>query len=114
MEKFNDALVLTMCYFLYLFTSLIPGQEDKYLIGWIYMCVVASLLMANLSVMVHGSLQDIAEKAKEKFALIKKWLADKRKAALPQEQPVIKEVDVILKPSKGPTFTITLTEKEKQ
>ena len=56
MEKFNDALVLMMCYFLYLFTSLIPGHEDKYLIGWIYMCIVASLLMANLSVMVHGSL----------------------------------------------------------
>ena len=56
MEKFNDSLVLMMCYFLYLFTSLIPGQEDKYLIGWIYMCIVASLLMANLSVMVHGSL----------------------------------------------------------
>lgn len=73
------------------------------------MGVVANLLIANLSVMVHGSLKDVAEKAKKKFASIKKWLADKRKDALPQESVVVNKVDVVLKPGKGMTFT-NLTE----
>ena len=30
MDKFNDLFVLTCAYFPYLFTDLIPSQEDKY------------------------------------------------------------------------------------
>ena len=40
MDKFNDLFVLTCAYFPYLFTDLIPSQEDKYYIGWYYAGII--------------------------------------------------------------------------
>ena len=51
-EKFNDMLVLSCAYFTYLFTDLIPSQEDKYYIGWYYSGIIGMLLASNLFVMV--------------------------------------------------------------
>ena len=52
MDKFNDLFVLTCAYFPYLFTDLIPSQEDKYHIGWCYAGIIGIQLGANLFVMV--------------------------------------------------------------
>jgi hypothetical protein len=48
MEKFNDLFVLTCAYYPYLFTDLIPSQEDKYYIGWYYNGTVCTMVGANL------------------------------------------------------------------
>lgn len=63
MEKLNDCIVLTCAYFPYLFTDLIPAQEDKYYIGWFSMGVVGMLVVANLSVMIKTGFEDLKEKA---------------------------------------------------
>ena len=59
MEKFNDLFVLSCVYFPYLFTDLIPSQEDKYYIGWYYNGIIGMLLGANLFVMMMTAYQDI-------------------------------------------------------
>ncbi len=62
MDKFNDLFVLTCAYFTYLFTDLIPSQEDKYYIGWFYSGVIGLLITANLFVMVMTAYQDLKKK----------------------------------------------------
>ena len=62
MEKLNDVCVLICSYFPYLFTNLIPTQEDKYYIGWYYNGIIGMLLGANLTVMVMTAYQNIKKK----------------------------------------------------
>ena len=61
MEKLNDCCVLTLSYFPYLFTDLIPLQEDKYYIGWFYNGIIGMLLASNLFVIVMTALQNVKE-----------------------------------------------------
>jgi hypothetical protein len=56
MEKFNDLFVLTCSCFPYLFTDLIPSQENKYYIGWYYNGIVGTMIGANLLVIVMSAL----------------------------------------------------------
>jgi hypothetical protein len=56
MEKFNDLFVLTCSYFPYVFTDLIPSQEDKYYIGWYYNGIVGTMIGANLLVIAMSAL----------------------------------------------------------
>jgi hypothetical protein len=67
MEKFNDLFVLTCAYFPYLFTDLIPSQEDKYYIGWYYNGIIGTMIGANLLVIVMTALQDVKEWISEKI-----------------------------------------------
>jgi hypothetical protein len=62
MEKLNDVCVLTLAYFPYLFTDLIPSQEDKYYVGWYYNGIIGMLLAANLFVIVMNAYQGITKK----------------------------------------------------
>ena len=62
MEKLNDVCVLICSYFPYLFTDLIPSQEDKYYIGWFYNGIIGMLLGANLIVMVMTAYQNVKKK----------------------------------------------------
>ena len=59
MDKFNDLFVLTCAYFPYLFTDLIPSQEDKYYIGWYYNGLIGMLITANLVVMAMTVYQNL-------------------------------------------------------
>jgi hypothetical protein len=61
MEKFNDLFVLTCSYFPYLFTDLIPSQEDKYYIGWYYNGTVGMMIGANLFFILIAAFQDVKE-----------------------------------------------------
>ncbi len=61
MEKFNDLFVLTCAYFPYLFTDLIPLQEDKYYIGWYYNGIVVTMIGANLLVIMMSTFQFLKE-----------------------------------------------------
>jgi len=61
MEKFNDLFVLTCSYFPYLFTDLIPSQEDKYYIGWYYNGTVGMMIGANLFFILITAFQDVKE-----------------------------------------------------
>ena len=62
MEKLNDCFVLTCAYFPYLFTNLVPLQENKYFIGWFQMGVVGMLITAILFVMLKTAFEDVKEK----------------------------------------------------
>ena len=80
MEKFNDTIVLILTYFNFVQTDLIPVAEDKYFIGWFYVGLVGILVVANLSVMLHGAIPDIIEVLKQKLARLKLWYANRKKA----------------------------------
>ena len=80
MEKFNDTIVLILTYFNFVQTDLIPAAEDKYFIGWFYVGLVGILVVANLSVMLHGAIPDIIEVLKQKLARLKLWYANRKKA----------------------------------
>jgi hypothetical protein len=68
MEKFNDFFVLNCAYFPYLFTDLIPSQEDKYYIGWYYNGIICTMIVANIIVVVMIA-----------FEKAKKWVSVKIK-----------------------------------
>jgi hypothetical protein len=53
--------VLTCAYFPYLFTDLIPLQEDKYYIGWYYNGIVVTMIGANLLVIMMSTFQFLKE-----------------------------------------------------
>ncbi len=63
--QFNDLLVLTLAYFPYLFTDLIPSPEDKYFIGWFYDGTVGTMITANLFVMMKTAFLGIIKKIRE-------------------------------------------------
>jgi hypothetical protein len=70
MEKFNDFFVLTCAYFPYLFTDLIPSQENKYYIGWYYNGVIGTMIVVNMIVIAMAAF----EVAKKKISVkIKKY-----------------------------------------
>jgi hypothetical protein len=66
MERFNDTIVLILTYFNFVLTDLMPEVEDKYLIGWFYVSLVSILLVANISVMVHGTVVDTTEECRRR------------------------------------------------
>jgi hypothetical protein len=67
MEKFNDLFVLTCAYFPYLFTDLIPTQEDKYYIGWYYNGLIGTLIAANLFVITMSAFEVMKKKISVKI-----------------------------------------------
>jgi hypothetical protein len=52
MEIFNDTIILISCYFFYLFTDLVPGLDDKYNIGWVYLGLIGFMIVVNVLVMI--------------------------------------------------------------
>ena len=67
MEKFNDLFVLTLAYFPYLFTDLVPRSEDKYFIGWLAAGIVGCMIGANLAGMLKTGFDDVKEKVSELY-----------------------------------------------
>ena len=61
MEIFNDTIVVTACYYFYLFTDLVPLQEDRYNIGWSYIGLIGFMICVNVLVMLACLLLDLVE-----------------------------------------------------
>lgn len=59
LARYNDAMVLLMSYFPLLFTDFILDLETRYSAGWMYIAVVALMVIVNLSVVVKGTILEI-------------------------------------------------------
>jgi len=66
MAMFNDAIVLLLSYFPFLFTDFILDLETRYFAGWIYIAIVALMVIVNLVVVIRGSVLETAEEARRK------------------------------------------------
>ena len=62
----NDLVVLFMSEFMFCFTDLTRSEEDKYLIGWVYLGIFGYLVGSNILVMVFLALRDALETFKRK------------------------------------------------
>ena len=74
MQKMNDIVVLFMSEFMYCFTDLIRSEEDKYLIGWVYLGIFGSMVGSNILVMVFLALRDAIKTLKRKIFI---WTRDR-------------------------------------
>lgn len=69
-EKINDFVVLILIYIIILFTDLARTQEDKYLIGWVFVGILAVLILGNISLM--GTLGTIRAQKSCKLCIYRK------------------------------------------
>ena len=66
MAMFNDSIVLFLSYFPLLFTDFIPDLETRYFAGWIYIAIVALMVIGNLGVVLRGTVLEIIEQARRR------------------------------------------------
>ena len=67
MQKMNDIVVLFLSEFMFCFTDLTRSEEDKYLIGWVYLGIFGYLVGSNILVMVLLALRGALKTLKRKF-----------------------------------------------
>jgi len=78
MAMFNDAIVLFLSYFPFLFTDFILDLETRYYAGWIYIAIVALMIVVNVIVVSRDTVLTMAEEARRKsgelhnYPLVKK------------------------------------------
>jgi hypothetical protein len=72
MQKMNDGVVLFMSEFMFCFTDLTRSEEDKYLIGWVYLGIFGSMVGSNILVMVSLALRDAFKILKRKIFICRR------------------------------------------
>ena len=72
MQKMNDIVVLFMSEFMFCFTDITRSEEDKYLIGWVYLGIFGSMVGSNILVMVSLALRDAFKILKRKIFICKR------------------------------------------
>jgi hypothetical protein len=88
MQKMNDIVVLFMSEFMYCFTDLTRSEEDKYLIGWVYLGIFGSMVGSNILVMVSLALRDAFKILKRKFFICRRDRILKKNEELKQKRDV--------------------------
>ena len=68
----NDIIVLFLSEFMFCFTDLMRSEEDKYLIGWVYLGVFGCLVGSNILVMVFLALSDALKTLKRKIFICRR------------------------------------------
>jgi hypothetical protein len=71
MQKMNDIVVLFMSEFMFCFTDMTRSEEDKYIIGWVYLGIFGYLVGSNIILMIFLALRDVF-KALKRTIFIKK------------------------------------------
>ena len=66
-QKMNDMVVLFLSEFMFCFTDLTWSEEDKYLIGWVYIGIFAYLVASNILVMFFLAVRDALKTLKRKI-----------------------------------------------
>jgi len=66
-QKMNDMVVLFLSEFMFCFTDLTWLEEDKYLIGWVYIGIFAYLVGSNILVMFFLAVRDALKTLKRKI-----------------------------------------------
>jgi hypothetical protein len=72
MQKMNDIVVLFMSEFMFCFTDRTRSEEDKYLIGWVYLGIFGSMVGSNILVMVSLALRDAFKIFKRKIFICRR------------------------------------------
>jgi hypothetical protein len=72
MQKMNDIVVLLMSELMFCFTDLTRSEEDKYLIGWVYLGIFGSMVVSNILVMVSLALRDAFKILKRKIFICRR------------------------------------------
>ena len=68
-QKMNDMVVLFLSEFMFCFTDLTWSEEDKYLIGWVYIGIFAYLVGSNILVMFFLAVRDALKTLKRKILI---------------------------------------------
>jgi hypothetical protein len=68
-----------MSEFMFCFTDLTRSEEDKYLIGWVYLGIFGSMVGSNLLVMISLALRDVFKILKRKIFICSRVRILKRK-----------------------------------
>ena len=66
MAKFNNSIVLVLSYFPFLFTNMVPDPENRCKAGWIFIVLIAFMVVVNLIVVVQGTVVETIEEARRK------------------------------------------------
>ena len=88
MQKMNDGVVLFMSEFMFCFTDLTRSEEDKYLIGWVYLGIFGSMVGSNILVMVSLALRDAFKILKRKIFICRRDRILKKNEELKQKRDV--------------------------
>ena len=64
--------MLFLSEFMFCFTDLMRSEEDKYLIGWVYLGIFGCLVGSNILVMVFLALRDAFKTLKRKIFICKR------------------------------------------
>jgi len=59
MTRFNDMMVLMLSYFPFLFTDMVIDPEAKYAAGWMFIGLVAFMVVCNLVIVIKYSIIDL-------------------------------------------------------
>jgi hypothetical protein len=90
MQKMNDVFVIFMSEFMFCFTDLTQSEEDKYLIGWVYLGIFGSMVGSNILVMVSLALRDAFKILKRKIFICRRDRILKKKEEWKQKRDVAK------------------------
>ena len=71
-QKMNDIVVLFLSEFMFCFTDLTRSEEDKYLIGWVYLGIFGYLVGSNILLMVFLALRDAFKTLKRKIFICRR------------------------------------------
>jgi hypothetical protein len=66
MAMFNDAIVLFLSYFPFLFTNMLPDPETRYSAGWIFITIISLMVIVNLVIVIQGTVVVTVEEARRK------------------------------------------------
>ncbi len=72
MQKMNDIVVLFMSEFMFCYTDLTRSEEDKYLIGWVYLGIFGYLVGSNIIVTVFLALRDVFKALKREIFICRR------------------------------------------
>ena len=68
----NDIVVLFLSEFMFCFTDLTRSEEDRYLIGWVYLVIFAYLVGSNILVMFFLAVRDALKTLKRKIFICRR------------------------------------------
>jgi hypothetical protein len=88
MQKMNDIVVLFMSEFIFCFTDLTRSEEDKYLIGWVYLGIFGYLVGSNIIMMVFLAVRDVFKTLKRKFFICRRDRILRRNKELEQKRDI--------------------------
>lgn len=85
MELFNEVMIATITYQLFMFTDALPSQEAQYIIGWSLVGCLSAMLAVNSFFVIKGIVAKLKLLALKKYKL-RKATEDRKLAMIEKEK----------------------------